>query len=130
MAKIYDKVYHLKGSGIEAGRMICSQCQKRVHSDSEDWLEAKKNSQGDWGYISIHRGCYPLQEGWEKAEAVMANRKSTNLNKLILLSDLVERLSEITDTTIPEVVDALEGVCWDEEDSGRIKEYHSSEDDV
>lgn len=52
------------------------------------------------------------------------------LNKLILIGDLVERLSELTDTYIPDIVETLTGVCWDEEDAGRIKDYHADEDGV
>lgn len=52
------------------------------------------------------------------------------LNKIILIGDLVERLSEYTDTDILDIVDALTGLCWDEEDAGNIRYYHTNEDDI
>lgn len=61
---------------------------------------------------------------------VYSGGRGVKLNELILISDLVERLSEITDTCIPDVVGALTGVCWDEEDAERIKDYHADEDGV
>lgn len=50
------------------------------------------------------------------------------LNHLILVADAVERISEITETNdIPEIVDALVGIAWDEEDAGQIKAYHNGD---
>jgi len=52
------------------------------------------------------------------------------LNKLVCVGDAVERLAELTDTTIPEIVEALTGVCFDEEEAGQIKRYHQDESDI
>ena len=56
--------------------------------------------------------------------------KIKSLKSLYLLADAVERISEITETNIPDIVDALIGVAWDEEDASEIKQYHSSEEDL
>ena len=51
-------------------------------------------------------------------------------NKLVLVADAVERISDITGTDdIPAIVDALIGVAWDEEEASEIKQYHSREDE-
>jgi hypothetical protein len=51
-------------------------------------------------------------------------------NKLVLVADAVERISDITGTDdIPAIVDALIGVAWDEEEASEIKQYHSSDDE-
>jgi hypothetical protein len=51
-------------------------------------------------------------------------------NKLVLVADAVERISNITGTDdIPAIVDALIGVAWDEEEASEIKQYHSDNDD-
>jgi hypothetical protein len=47
------------------------------------------------------------------------------LNHLILIGDAVEKIHELTNTDIPDIVDALTGVAWDEEDAGQIKAYHA-----
>jgi hypothetical protein len=47
-------------------------------------------------------------------------------NKLVLVADAVERISDITGTDdIPAIVDALIGVAWDEEEASEIKQYSS-----
>ena len=51
-------------------------------------------------------------------------------NKLVLVADAVERISDITGTDdIEAVVNALIGVAWDEEEASEIKEYHSNDED-
>lgn len=50
------------------------------------------------------------------------------LNHLILIGDAVEKIHELTETDIPDIVDALTGIAWDEEDAGQIKAYHADED--
>ena len=50
------------------------------------------------------------------------------LNDLIQIGDTVERLSEFTNTTIPDLVDALTGLAWNEEEAELLKEYHASEE--
>ena len=49
------------------------------------------------------------------------------LNHLILVADAIEKISEITDTPIPDITDALVSVCFDEETGSQIKQYHSDE---
>jgi hypothetical protein len=52
------------------------------------------------------------------------------IQEIILLADAVERISSITGTDdIGAVVDALTGLCWDEEDGGKISQYHESDPD-
>ena len=51
-------------------------------------------------------------------------------NKLVLVADAVERISDITGTDdIETIVDALIGVAWDKEEASEIKQYHSREDE-
>jgi hypothetical protein len=49
-------------------------------------------------------------------------------NKLVLVADAVERISDITETDdIEAIVNALIGVAWDDEEASKIKQYHSYE---
>jgi hypothetical protein len=51
-------------------------------------------------------------------------------NKLVLVADAVERISDITGTDdIETIVDALIGVAWDKEEASEIKQYHSNGDE-
>ena len=51
-------------------------------------------------------------------------------NKVVLVADAVERISDITGTDNTEaIVDALIGVAWDEEEASKIKQYHSNDED-
>ena len=51
-------------------------------------------------------------------------------NKLVLVADAVERISDITGTDdIETIVDALIGVVWDKEEASEIKQYHSNGDE-
>ena len=56
------------------------------------------------------------------------NRKKVKLNKLIRLGDAIETIANETDSTIPELVEGLIGICWDEEDAGQLKAYHQQEE--
>lgn len=47
------------------------------------------------------------------------------LNHLILIADAVEEIHILTDTDIPDIVNALTGTAWDEEDAVQIKAYFS-----
>lgn len=76
MSKSYDHVYHFKGSGTECGTMVCCVCHKPVISETQDWKEAKKDKNGDWGYICHHRECYSNQDGWVNSEKEMARKKA------------------------------------------------------
>ena len=49
------------------------------------------------------------------------------LNHLILIGDAVEKIHELTEADIPDIVDALTGIAWDEEDAGQIKAYRADE---
>ena len=51
------------------------------------------------------------------------------LNHLMIVGDGVQRIVDITHVPIPEVVDALIGVAWDEETAGQIKD-HLRDDDL
>ena len=51
-------------------------------------------------------------------------------NKLVLVADAVERISDVTGTDdIEAIVDALSGVAWDEEEASEIIQYHSNDDE-
>ena len=52
------------------------------------------------------------------------------MREIILVADAIEKITELTDTTIPEVVDALTGLCFDEESAGDIKRYHYNESEL
>lgn len=49
------------------------------------------------------------------------------LNHLTLIADAIEKIHLITDTDIPDIVDALIGVAFSEEVAGQIKDYHREE---
>lgn len=53
-----------------------------------------------------------------------------NNRKLYKIVDGLERIAEAQDVCIPEIVDALIGVCFNEEEAEYIKSYISSEEDV
>ena len=46
-----------------------------------------------------------------------------NLNQLDAISDAIEVIAERTETDRQEIIDALTGCCWDEEDAGELKFY-------
>lgn len=50
-----------------------------------------------------------------------------NSIKLIRTADAVERLSEYTGVTIPEILDILTGHCWDEEGASEILDSYVDE---
>lgn len=52
------------------------------------------------------------------------------LDHLILIGDAVEKIHELTETHIPDIVDALTGIAWDEEDAGQIKAYHAYDGEI
>ena len=53
------------------------------------------------------------------------------LNKLILIVDAVERISNITETNdIPAVIDALIGLAWDDEEASDIKQYCANDEET
>lgn len=47
------------------------------------------------------------------------------LNHLILIGDAVEKIHVLTETDIPDIVDSLTGIAWDQEDAGQLKAYHA-----
>jgi hypothetical protein len=52
------------------------------------------------------------------------------IQEIILLADAVERINAITGTDdIGAVVNALTGLCWDEEAGDEISRYHESDPD-
>ena len=44
------------------------------------------------------------------------------MNKLYLIADTIDKLAEVTDCTIDEIIYALTGICFDEEDAGEIRD--------
>ena len=52
------------------------------------------------------------------------------LNHLITVADAMERIAETQDTTMVEIIDALVGVCFDEEEAGQLKRYIADEEYV
>ena len=45
------------------------------------------------------------------------------LNKLNLLGDSLEIISNLTNESVTTIIDALVGVCFSEEDAGELKEH-------
>lgn len=90
MGKAYNKIYHLKGSGTTAGRMVCESCKQKIDGYTQDWLEAKRDADGDWGYVSWHRACVQDHSGWLRIEKEIAD-KELEVNRI------VESLSEYLD---------------------------------
>jgi hypothetical protein len=52
------------------------------------------------------------------------------LNHLIIISDALERVAEVQDTAMVEIIDALVGVCFDEEEAEQLKRYMADEEGV
>ncbi len=52
------------------------------------------------------------------------------IRKLCKIVTGLEHIADAQDTCIPEIVDALIGVCFDEEEAGQIKAYIADEEDV
>jgi len=46
-----------------------------------------------------------------------------NLNTLIVLGQGIEKIAHATGCKLTEIIDALTGIAWDEEDAGRIREF-------
>ena len=53
-----------------------------------------------------------------------------NARKLCKVVTGLEHLADAQDVYIPDLVDALVGVCFDEEEAGQIKAYIADEEDV
>jgi hypothetical protein len=70
---------------------------------------------------------YAYKEARKFLESFEANMK---LNHLIIIADALERVAEVQDTAMVEIIDALVGVCFDEEESGELKHYIADEEDV
>ena len=51
------------------------------------------------------------------------------LNHLILIGDAVEKIHMLTETHIPDIVDALTGVAWNQEEADKIKDYHANDEE-
>lgn len=51
------------------------------------------------------------------------------LNDVILIGDAIYRIAERTDTPIPEIIDALTGICWDDGGAEKLRHYHSYDED-
>lgn len=45
------------------------------------------------------------------------------LNHLHLIEEGIERIAAVTGTDTAEIIEALTGVAWDEEDAGGIREF-------
>ena len=43
------------------------------------------------------------------------------LNELLILESALNQIADVTDTEVSEIIDALIGVAWDEENAGQIK---------
>lgn len=75
MGKPYSHCYHFAGSGSSAGAMICAHCHQPIFNHAHDWLSYKKDTGGDWGYVTFHRKCREDQSGWTKIEAAQKAEK-------------------------------------------------------
>ena len=53
-----------------------------------------------------------------------------SLLSLVKVSVAVEAIHNETGCSIPDIVDALTGICWDEEEAYEIKGFHSDESAV
>ena len=45
----------------------------------------------------------------------------SNLNQTILIGNAIEQIHELTEANIMDIVDALTGIAWDEEEARQIK---------
>ena len=50
-----------------------------------------------------------------------------NIRKLSKIITGLKHLADAQDTSMPDIVDALVGVCFNEEEAGRIKSYINDE---
>ena len=91
MAKEYGHVYHHAGGGCQVGKMACAVCRENIDSDTEDWLETKKEIDYDWGYISRHRVCVKDKSGWLRIEKENArHEKEVDILKNARSPELVD----------------------------------------
>jgi len=47
-----------------------------------------------------------------------------DLNETMAIGNAIEVIADRTDTDIPDVINALTGIAFDEEDAGKLKRYH------
>jgi len=47
------------------------------------------------------------------------------LNKIHVVTDGLDKIIAVCDGEVDDVIDALVGVCWDEEDAGALKFYYA-----
>ena len=52
------------------------------------------------------------------------------LNKLVKLGMAVEVICNETEESIQDIIDALTGICWSEEEASQLKAYHADEEDL
>jgi hypothetical protein len=46
-----------------------------------------------------------------------------NLNTLIVLEQGIDKIAQATGCKLTEIIDALTGIAWDEEDASKLREY-------
>lgn len=71
-------VFYFAGSGCQAGRMICSKCNQKINSETEDWSckevyikkrHRREDKHGDgWRYETTHRKCCTDDKEWGNLE--------------------------------------------------------------
>ena len=66
---------------------------------------------------------------WDKYIKLKQERVM-KIRKICKIVTALEHIADAQDTCIPEIVDALIGVCFDEEEAGAIKAYIADEEDV
>lgn len=93
MGKLYDFQYMKPGRG-SAGLMVCPVCRNAIDGARDEWRCAKRNKDGDWGYVTHHRNCCAEDPQWAKNDA-FEDRASKRIAELRReLADLVARYPE------------------------------------
>lgn len=81
-------------------------------------------------YTKMCNRCWELDHriefNKELAQKILNHyRKGMELNKLIRIGDAIEVIATETDALIPDIVNALIGIAFSEEDALEVKQYHT-----
>jgi hypothetical protein len=95
MGKLYDHQY-MKPGGGSAGTMICPTCRNHIDGQHDEWRCAKRNKDGDWGYVTHHRNCCADDPQWAINDAAESSAKRRWAKLKAEVADLVERYPEFS----------------------------------
>lgn len=104
MGKPYGQQY-LEVSGSSHGTMVCGACNQPISQG--EYRVAQKSANGDWHFVTHHRGCCAADPGWAKKDGAIAKQRDRNARLLEAAKAFrdkwgVDGLDELIDDLTPE----------------------------